>query len=123
MKTNKRVRTPKAKAAKAALQDKPSSSSPKKGQPTTRELRERVHRLEVEIIEAPRLAKEKYLRNLHMVPPPYIARSKSIKPRLTFAQAKARRAKKMLLHGEFLFSCALIAGVLTWVIKWWKTMP
>jgi hypothetical protein len=115
---NKHLNTRKPKSPREDLE----IATTNRGKLSARQLREKVYLLEVEVASAPRLQQERYLRNLNTVPPPEIARKKSTaaRSRLTHAQLQARKRRQMLLFGEFVFGCILLAGALAWVVKAWQ---
>ncbi len=121
--SNKRVSKATSKTAKSALLATPPKAS--KRQPSMTELKEQMHRLEVEITAAPRLARQKYLETLDVVPAPDTIRRKrptAAKPQLSYAQKLAKRRTRNLQLAEFALSFTLIAGLMAWIIKWWQAV-
>jgi hypothetical protein len=88
-----------------------------------KELEEAVYQLEVSITASPREARQKYLNNLDVVPPPDAVRGRptaAAKAKLSFAQARALRKKRMVEAAEFVVTFILIAGIASGLYKWWQ---
>jgi len=122
---NKRLHTPRPRGAEApATPAKPAAPQASARTPAqkAKEIQDKIHRLEVEIASAPRLAQEHYLRNRDMVPPPDAGTrgERGQRPeRLTHAQLAAKRRLKMLLLVEYLIGLILVLGAAAWAYKGW----
>lgn len=120
---NQPMRSRKPKTAKGLAKD--TSTAPSKGgrEMTKKELEEAVYKLEVSITASPREERQRYLNNLDVVPPPDAVRRRSsmaAKPKLTFAQTRALRKRRMVEAAEFVVTFILIAGIASGLYKWWQ---
>jgi hypothetical protein len=122
--SNKRITKSSGRSAKSELLET-SKPAARKRQPSVREMQEQMHRLEVEIAAAPRLARQKYLETLDVVPAPESLKKKrpSIgKAQLSYAQKLAKKRARNLQLAEFAISFTLIAGLVAWIVKWWQAV-
>lgn len=120
--SNRKMRPKAGKTGKALARETKADPRHKDKTPSKEELEEAVYQLEVSISASAREAREQYLRNLDVVPPIDGMRKKAsaAKPQLTYAQARARRNKRMMEAAEFAVTFILIAGVLSGLYKWWQ---
>lgn len=121
---NKRLHSARPRGAEDpqhATQPAKPAPAPRSKQEQADEIRERIHRLEVEIAATPRLMEEQYMRNRDIVPPPDAPRAPRGKrpERLTHAQLAAKRRLQMLLLAEFLIGLILVLGAAAWAYKGW----
>lgn len=118
---NRKMRPKSGKTATDLARETKAKSKQKA--PSKEELEEAVYKLEVSISASSREAREHYLNNLDMVPPltpVRKAKPASVKPKLTYAQARAVRNKRMMEAAEFVVTFILIAGALSGLYKWWQ---
>ena len=120
---NQHMRTRKPRTAKALAKDTPVAPAKGRREMSKKELEEAVYQLEVSITASPREARQKYLNNLDVVPPPDAVRGRptaAAKAKLSFAQARALRKKRMVEAAEFVVTFILIAGIASGLYKWWQ---
>src|SRR4051812_1716292 len=86
------------------------------------DLRKAVHRLEVEIVSARRLADGHHGRDPGPSQVMKGSRSYGVQQRLTHAQARRRRARWMMQVGMFLTSTCLLAGAGAWLYRFWQSV-
>ena len=122
--SNKRITKSTIRSAKSELLEAANPVA-RKRQPSVREIQEHMHRLEVEIAAAPRLARQKYLDTLDVVPAPEVFKRKrpsAAKTQLSYAQKLAKKRARNLQLAEFAISFTLIAGLVAWIVKWWQAV-
>ena len=110
MPSNKRIRRKPARSTRELVAE--TAPAPKRAA----DLRKAVHRLEVEIATAGRLASESRggssTRQLGY----------ASQQRLTHAQARQRRARWMMQAAMFLTSTCLLAGAGAWLYRFWLSV-
>ena len=124
-KQNRLMPARKAKKWSSVAKEPTSGAAKSRREPTKKELEDAVYQLEVSITASPREARQKYLSNLDVVPPPDVLKKKrpsAAKPQLSYAQARSLRSKRMVEFAEFVVTFILIAGILAGLYKWWQ-MP
>src|SRR5690349_17356436 len=94
------------KSRSRTVQDLVSESKP--APPSAADLRKQVHRLEVEIAATSRLAAQRRMRDGEVLPPPepmrHSRKSYAVQQRLTHAQARRRRTRRLMQAAMFLVS-------------------
>jgi hypothetical protein len=114
MPANKRIRKSPRTAKSLVAETKPA---PLKAD----DLKRAVHRLEVEIVSARRLA-DGETSHARSSSTPVRGRGYGVQQRLTHAQARRRRARWMMQAGMFLTSTCLLAGAGAWLYRFWQSV-
>lgn len=121
MSTNKKISSrSRSKTVSSMLNSPAPAAKPKSLKEKTKELQNKVHRLEVEIASTSRLATERRQRYRDTLPPPEksgFARSKQ--QRLTHAQKREQNQRLMIKVVEFAVMALLVAGGLAWLYQTW----
>lgn len=116
MSANKRIRKPQSRTARSLVAETPTAPL------RTGDLKKAVHRLEVEIAAAGRIASERRKRGLGSAPVSGSARGYAVQQRLTYAQARKRRTRWLMQAAMFLTSTSLVAGAGAWLYRLWQEM-
>lgn len=109
-----------------AVDERLSPVTPASAKKRAEELKQKLHRIEVDLVATRRMSLEQKLQSYNTLPPPDVVASRSSEPeRLPLAQIQ--ELKKMLYYklAECFFTLILIAGISAWLYKWWllKTGP
>ena len=115
MSANKRIRKSPDRTARALVAE--TKSAPRRAD----DLKKEVHRLEVEIATAGRVASERRHGGSFSASS---ARAKGygVQQRLTYSQARKRRARWVMQVAMFLTSTCLLAGAGAWLYRFWQEM-
>jgi hypothetical protein len=116
MPANKRIRKSPARTTKALVAE--TTAAPLRAS----DLKKAVHRLEVEIASAGRIASEHRHRGTSALSSPARAKGYGVQQRLTHAQTRKRRARWLMQTAMFLTSTCLVAGAGAWLFRLWQEM-